>query len=167
MLRRLAVVVSANEEERLVILQQLLLARIRALAPEEVSGYLTDRMLSPMPEAFCTRLRESLIRISPGVLSKIEETVGIPGRLQLVARGFGRVTPEEVRLLAEVFKWPVETVLAEAEYFPDRMKHLMASLGGPVRLLEIVGELSASAQDELFRFVQKKVRKVEGLGVVK
>lgn len=167
MLRKLAALLCADEEERLVVLQQLLLGRIRALAPEEVAGYLTDRLLEPMPAAFCARLKQALVRLSPGALSKIEDTVGISGRLKLVSRGLGRLTPAEVRLVADAFKWPVDTVLAEAEYFPERMKQLMASVGGSVRFLDIMNELSTSAQEEFFRFMQKKVRKAEGLGVVK
>ena len=167
MLRRLAALVCPDEQERAVVLQLLLIGRMRALAPEEVAGYVTDRLLDPMPEAFCARLKRALVAIAPRTLETMEDKLGLPGRLQLVARGFGRLTPEEVRLLAESFKWPVDEVLAEAEYFPDRTKQLIASLGGAVRFLDIVNDLSASAQNELFRFMHKKARSVEGLGVVK
>jgi len=159
-LRKLCAVCAESPEAEVELLRRLLLARSREIVPMEVRCYLSDEVLLAMPDAFLSRLRVDMGKLSAEDVTRVDQACRLSGRLLLVLRGLGRLTPFEVALLAKELGQSVDQYLFAAGYMSEGMKMLVKEYEGCVNLLEVVAGLSPATRRELESFREKVV----GLG---
>lgn len=153
--RKLSAAWATSPEEEIAVRQRLLLARSREIVPLEVRGYMSDRHLSSMPDAFLSRLRTDVEPLSTEELARVEEGCRLSGWIAIVLRGQGYLTPLEVAVLANALGQSKDEYLVAAEYMSDGMKMLLKEYDGGVNFLEVVAGLTPETRRELERIREK------------
>lgn len=161
-LRKMAEVCARSEEEKAELIRRLLLARAREVMGEEIRGYFSDSVLLGMPQVFLDRLQADLALRTPEELAHIESACGLTGRITLVLRRLGHVSPFEVAQLAAALGQSVDQYLLLADYMTDSLKQLLTDYPGCVSLLEFLGQLSPATRRELEAF-RSKLGSVAGM----